>query len=64
MGVEINTDLSIENSHSMGKCLLGNSIAEKGNGLRIISWGVFCNTKTSRICVTQPWKAVALNIPI
>lgn len=64
VSAEINMDLSTENKHSMGKYLLGNSAAEEANGLRIISWNVSVNTKTSRICVTQPWKAVALNIPI
>lgn len=52
MGVGINMDLSIENRHSMGKCLLGNSAAEKANGLKPVEF------------VSQSWKAVALNIPI
>lgn len=42
VGMEINMDLSTENRHGMGKCSLGNSAAEKANGLRIISWGVSC----------------------
>lgn len=42
VGAEINMDLRTENRHSMGKCLFGNSAAEKANALRIISWSVFC----------------------